>query len=121
MWRKTIRLSLEKDYGKPVVFVRLDPDPGMQIQQLRGARWHKKPGCWLFPKKLFNLNLFFEKLKDDAYIDYSGFTKVSNHSVSSLLMSVLKGYLEARHYPSAIMTGHEVNFKPKTKCIIKIR
>ena len=59
--------------NKDVVFVRFAYNREIidKIKTIEGANWNQSIKCWYFTKNEFVLNLFFNKLKPFAFIDYS--------------------------------------------------
>lgn len=47
----------------------------MKLKELFDVHWSKTHGCWLIGVDDFDLHLFFEGMKDLAYVDYSALKK----------------------------------------------
>ena len=75
--RPQILLEYGKHRNQQVVLVRFDYNLPInnRLKELFGARWSKSHGCWLITAGEFDLHLFFEGLKDLAYIDYAALKK----------------------------------------------
>lgn len=89
-----------------------------RVKQIQTAKWSKTLNFWYISRSEFNLNHFFESLKDLAFIDYSG---LKNQNETLLIKSVIlpetkinqqvnlpKGYIEkleqARYSENTIKT-----------------
>ncbi|MCD6354897.1 MAG: phage integrase N-terminal SAM-like domain-containing protein [Prolixibacteraceae bacterium] len=75
--RPQIKLENGEHRRIPVVWVRFDYNQNI-IKRLKAttpAGWSQSTNCWYIIKEEFNLNKFFNNLKELAFIDYSALKK----------------------------------------------
>ena len=94
-----------------------------RLKELFGAWWSKSHGCWLISKDDFDLGLFFEGLRDLAYIDYSALkiktdpmvgTKAGRDYSHRSVTDLPKGYLEflkQKRYSESTIRSYIAYFK----------
>jgi len=117
--RPQITLEFGTHYQQEVVLIRFEYNHPIK-QKLRetfNVRWSKSHGCWLIGTDDFDLHLFFESLRDLAYIDYSAL-KITTEPEHKVILKrnysyrrnieLPKGYFEMlkqkRYSPSTIKT-----------------
>ncbi len=71
--RPQIKLEYGTHRQQEVVLVRFEYNQAIadRLKELFGVWWSKSHGCWLIAMDDFDLGLFFEGLRDLAYINYS--------------------------------------------------
>ena len=76
--RPQIKLEYGTHRQQEVVLVRFEYNQVIikRIRELFKTRWSRSHGCWLIAVDDFDLGLFFERLHDLAYIDYSALKKL---------------------------------------------
>ena len=72
-----IKLEYGTHYQQEVILVRYDYNHPvkLKLKELFDARWSRSHGCWLIAKEEFDLGIFFDGIRDLAYIDYSALKK----------------------------------------------
>lgn len=68
-----ISLINETHKGKNVVALHFDYNKELieKVKKINGVKWSQNMRCWYINKDIFKLPLFFDTLKEVAFIDYS--------------------------------------------------
>ncbi len=123
--RPQITLEYGTHHQQDVVLIRFEFNQpiNQRLKELFGARWSHSHGCWLTDAEKFELGLFFEGLKDLAYIDYSALKITSKPEHKPLLkrdysyrkhIELPKGYFEMliqKRYSQSTIKTYVAYFK----------
>ena len=103
-------ITLRKGIHKNKNVIRIEFPFNVQINDVlrknTTATWSKTLKCWFMPEKDFNLPIFFNVLKDHAFIDYSALKIVTKQDTTEKNkrdyshrknIQLPKGYLELLH------------------------
>ncbi len=73
MPKPRVKLSIEKKQNSEAIAIHFDDNQLIfeKMDKMAGAKWSDNHKFWYILKEDFNLNTFYESLKDVAYIDYS--------------------------------------------------